>query len=354
MNTLSMKITKKFKLITLFREHISLFVLLSAIGLSACQEEIGIDNDQIDSSIIEYNGLTLNHTFSTPVEALYYSTEKYESMYKSKFAINDYDESTWDHIPSLTSWANISEKCAEKYPDFLRMNERDIELIKSNFSNMSDEEIVANLDTIEEYYNKNLQYDVFSNIKKQNIEVTVESDNFSKLCGAEKRVLISATLANSRLPIMLKAARDNTVTITNRIYTSEVNRTQSNAFKHALWNALSAKYCAVLIKDISKGVSWAGRITDAHEECGREDGNPEYDVQMDLHNNLVGREYLKSVAELKTRRRRFWFTKKWVEAPNDNVIADALKTRADNAQKASMTVASVRAVARNRMVFLVD
>ena len=73
---------------------------------------------------------------------------------------------------------------------------------------------------------------------------------------------------------------------------SEINFTEShsgrgvaNAFRHAAWNLLIAKNCAVFTSN-EKALDWAKFITDLHEECFP---NEPFDNQMDLHNNEIGR-----------------------------------------------------------------
>ena len=72
---------------------------------------------------------------------------------------------------------------------------------------------------------------------------------------------------------------------------------------------------------------------------------------MDYHNNLVGRDYFQKVARIKSRRRWFWFRKRWLEAPSDDAMKNAIKAKADVAIKVSKNINSVRAVSRSRLVF---
>lgn len=63
-------------------------------------------------------------------------------------------------------------------------------------------------------------------------------------------------------------------------------RGPANAFRHAAWNLLIAKNCMVFTS-ADKALEWAEFITNMHEECFP---NDEFDNQMDLHNNEVGRQ----------------------------------------------------------------
>lgn len=60
----------------------------------------------------------------------------------------------------------------------------------------------------------------------------------------------------------------------------------ANAFRHSAWNLLIARNCA-LFTSKTKAADWAKYTTDLHEEVFP---NDDFDREMDLHNNRVGRE----------------------------------------------------------------
>jgi len=69
---------------------------------------------------------------------------------------------------------------------------------------------------------------------------------------------------------------------------SEINFDESssgrgipNAFRHACWNLLIAKNCAVVTSE-ENAIHLAKFTTDLHEECFV---NDDFDRKMDLHNN---------------------------------------------------------------------
>lgn len=67
----------------------------------------------------------------------------------------------------------------------------------------------------------------------------------------------------------------------------------ANAFRHSVWNMLIAHYCSKIYSD-QKSVRWAAEITDLHEDLFV---NDTYNRNMDLHNNLVGRQLFLESAE---------------------------------------------------------
>ena len=65
---------------------------------------------------------------------------------------------------------------------------------------------------------------------------------------------------------------------------------QANAFRHALWNVLIAKYCAKSANVVDRALNWTKKITDWHEETFF---SKELPMKMDYHNNAVGRDLFK-------------------------------------------------------------
>ena len=60
----------------------------------------------------------------------------------------------------------------------------------------------------------------------------------------------------------------------------------ANAFRHALWNVLIAKYCKKVSSNTQKALNWTKTITDWHEETFF---SKMLAMKMDVHNNQVGR-----------------------------------------------------------------
>lgn len=63
--------------------------------------------------------------------------------------------------------------------------------------------------------------------------------------------------------------------------------TPANAFRHAYWNCLIAKYCTDWSKNQHRILDWTKSITDWHENTFKNRPLPRL---MDFHNNKVGRK----------------------------------------------------------------
>ncbi|MBN1203828.1 MAG: hypothetical protein JXB05_02750 [Myxococcaceae bacterium] len=111
------------------------------------------------------------------------------------------------------------------------------------------------------------------------------SDTWKRLTDSEK--ILSVT--NPQKALIVKADQERTDVHVQRVYGSHRDGTRSNAFRHALWNAL-------MTRDI--GRVWSEAFATAHEDW------PEAQLRaqswegfsglehkaMDLHNNAKGRE----------------------------------------------------------------
>lgn len=91
---------------------------------------------------------------------------------------------------------------------------------------------------------------------------------------------------------------------------------KANAFRHALWNILICKETHKIIKNESKTVVWAQKLTLLYEKVTN---NSEIDEAMDLHNNRLGQT---------------WFLDLFKQ--NQDEIITFLQKKAQNAQKVSV------------------
>ncbi len=71
---------------------------------------------------------------------------------------------------------------------------------------------------------------------------------------------------------------------------------KANAFRHALWNVIIAKYASRFSKNPSSVLDWTKLITDWHEEFSP---NEALAKAMDLHNNQMGRYFYPALSNKK-------------------------------------------------------
>ncbi|WP_162633098.1 DUF6973 domain-containing protein [Echinicola strongylocentroti] len=226
---------------------------------------------------MDYKGLKVNHK-GRAIEALNYTLEDYQKLYLSKVSstvgrVNATLETV--SYPSLEELVIAEQKALENYPDLYNMNDKDIERIREDFPELTDEQLAENIELIEEYYEKNLQYDIFLEILS--ISAGTESSLVSRVnyyggaaCGEEFWFLYSRPTAATAV----MKAKEQSEKFEYDIYGGNFGQTKSDAFRHAAWNALIAKYYADSKKDILKGLTLAQEFTSIHELCNEKDGIP--------------------------------------------------------------------------------
>lgn len=105
---------------------------------------------------------------------------------------------------------------------------------------------------------------------------------------ASLRLLVR--LSASNIPFIIptyKATKACLKTATQHFGRKHYQNGPANAFRHAYWNYLIAKYCTKWSKNDLKILEWTENITDWHENTFR---NRPLARTMDFHNNAVGRK----------------------------------------------------------------
>jgi hypothetical protein len=174
-------------------------------------------------------------------------------------------------------------------------------MMKADFPTLSEEQITENIELINEYYLRNLDYVILEEVatngeevankvaKKRSLHEKVTLDGAQ--CGGLSAFLLSGSLlpvvGNIASVINVKRAGDNAnAYAANRYRGYSGANDRRDAFRHLVWNALMAKYHVSLIPSIGIRTDLATRVANAYESCG---GNDEDASKMDSHNNLIGR-----------------------------------------------------------------
>ncbi len=319
-----------------------LFLALVLLGIvSSCQKETIEKFNETQSNeecLIDFKNLKVEHNYNAPIEALYYEKEDLKSLYFKRIGKGNQLKSSNLKYPSLDEIADIEEENLKKYPNFDELSDKDIEWIKRDFPKLTEKEIVENIEIISDYYIKNLQYDlIIALTEKRN---TLKSSYLGASCSEEFWFLSTKPTAATKI----REAKNDAIKYTEELYGHSWGRDQSDAFRHIIWSTLIGKYYGKRKKSIGKGVDMARKFTNIHEECNNRDGQPECDAEMDYHNNWIGRDYFRSISKIKKKKRRFWFTKKWLSCPKNSVIKQTIKNKVDNGIKVDASVSAVESI----------
>ncbi|WP_025742356.1 DUF6973 domain-containing protein [Aquimarina pacifica] len=340
------------------------FYVLSFSILISCEKEI--ENNEINeiealentNPVITFKGIPVNHRFSATPEDLtkeltkvslkeFYNKQKYELSKKnnssatfietdlpennllaeaalnvsSEFPFNSaeennvyLDELLKEKIELLNAPNTDNESIQrinlliEKELEKAQSNtEQDqvakLDMIKNDFSDLSEEEISEHLETINEYYLLNFEYEALKELatneenikssvsKKQQengISFKIDYDDVSGAYDHEQCVLSSSGYNTAAGVYALAQASLAAVAATEAyFYYANAESTYRDAFRHIFWSGLLAYHYPSVSSKVSP-MNFARAIGNANESC--RDVNPVDAEQMDYHNNQVGRD----------------------------------------------------------------
>ena len=167
-----------------------------------------------------------------------------------------------------------------------------VEMIQNDFYQLSEEEIATHIELIDEYYKKNMNYEILLTADNKKTELAlkvaksrtaskVNYDVLNAICVATS----SGTLANL---LSIQNASEDAERIADENFPGmDPDDTRRDAMRHIMWNVLLAKYYVTLSSARSTRIDFAKRVTDAHEDCSTT--NSVAAKEMDLHNNAIGR-----------------------------------------------------------------
>ena len=334
--------------------QLSTLVLLGLLTFS-CQNQDDLNTEEqvvtekeekkeIDESkLIDFKGLPVNHRFSTPVEELEveHDYETLKSMYNTQRRISTNGvkfglaNPTVQDLPAAEEIVAEAETHVAEYPfGDDKTDEEKWEMIKNDFPTLTEEQIAENMDLIDQYYSQNLDYETIAGLANTEITQTktprvnqqakigsanATNNQIHKMwCIIRKfqnpwhiispvvtggkirtgefsyiRSLISIYYASTR------AERYSTYEFPN-LSSSDTKR---DAFRHVFWSSLLARYYWT-VSSKSKRLKFAEAVGNANETCG---GNEIDGMNMDFHNNRIGRELFNQNTSYK--RKKVWFVR---------------------------------------------
>lgn len=241
---------------------------------------------------------------------------------------------------TLEEITEIIDTISIQYPTLNNLTENDIKQIKLNFPDLSEEEIIKNIDIIEEFYTAFIRYELVENLGKLSPQKQDGRHKANSGYGGydlnRSEVWFLVTHPGIAKPI--KDATHKTNQLTEQYFPgTSIAQTKADAFRHAIWNVLIAKYIGKTRSSISFCIDRARTFTTLHETGATKPANmPDaawaLDVQMDLHNNNQGLIYFKKVAWI-NHHKTWFYTLRRVTTPSDDAIAKGIKAKADVAKR---------------------
>lgn len=337
----------------------NLFYLLTLIifTLTSCDKTTDVENQQITNAV-EFGGLKVNlpSNYNKSVLSLSLSELQNQFYYSKSGGLSKVKSSDYTSI-TLDRMAILAEEVISKYPNLYSLTVNDISIIKRDFIGMDEKSITENIEVIDSFYTALSRYDLVRALSTENLSPSLIKSGVSS-------EYLGYNLNSSEFwyfvwhPALAKPIQDatnkaNELTATNFPNSSKY-QDKGDAFRHAIWNALMAKYIGLDKNNIADCIDRAKDFSDKHESGGEKPANMtdeqyKLDGQMDYHNNEQGRNYFVSEAWI---IREGFFRVKRVRAPTEDEMAKAILSLTKSARKVA-TVSNIDSYPNN-LVYIVD
>ena len=311
---------------------------------------------------VHFQGLEVNHRFAMPAQ---YFDDAADSELMPAVAHNN-SQSLMDF--SLEDVAEVTQKVFKRYPypSEEKNFTTDFTMIKKDFPNLNEKEIIKNEAILDKYYGVNLDYEVLQILKKTKkpvnkkeeepyLDPIVKEDDpvvnsgggggsstpttpstppYNPNCTTKMpgkptygKVTYYSNKIASKIPggqniyhyygnascIIKKLKWYHTTALgayamvqtareANRIF-GYGGDNEIDARRHIFWSALLCKYYITILASKVKRINFAKDVGDANEYCS---DNYVDAAQMDFHNNKIGRDLFDKLSTYKTRRFLFW------------------------------------------------
>lgn len=318
------------------QSRILISIALLGLLIVGCEKNDSNIKDSEKAKTIEFNGLSVNLPSNYDECTLNLDIEALKSVYFNSKSCNGLKSASDTIKITIEEMDAISNNVINNYPDTHNLTESDIARIQLDFNGISEQQISDNIAIIDSFYTACIRYENVLALANYNPDILKSSSDYMGYDVSKAEFW--ALVWHPRLIKGTRKATDKAIELTGQYFPNQdAWRTKADAFRHALWNALIAKYIGDKRNQISECTDWAKKFTDKHEEGASKPSDMtkedfEFDQEMDYHNNKIGRDYFKSVA---WRERPCWLCAKDVKAPSEKVIADAIFEKTNSAKKVS-------------------
>ncbi|MCB9425808.1 MAG: hypothetical protein H6584_02090 [Flavobacteriales bacterium] len=317
----------------LLKTGILTVLLVASFSFQSCESD-DLENNTTEKTqkntetegLIDFKGLPVKHRFSTPVDELttehtddnlkqFYNKKRQEVFAERGMAgrfteselpnpeiileaaekvLSDfpYNYMTLEDMKKHAKSIDINEISASRNYNKKASEEINIDMIKKDFPTLTEQQINNNIETIDEYYAQNLDYEVLSEIANTNsTENNLNKSNRSIDEGLER---VKCIINNLKYPhdyirnsIATTSAIIGSIAYSESLYDRyDDNNTKKDAFRHVTFSAFLCHFYLTLSSKHPR-LLFAEDAGNSNEICG---GNEIDGMYMDFHNNHIGRQ----------------------------------------------------------------
>lgn len=274
------------------------------------------DTDYGEYKEIYYQGFLVKHRFGTTEEELKeeHSLEYLKKLYnrlKNKSSKSTHAKSTYTEaeLPGPNAILEASKVVLVNFPyekiegynlvNLQLSNDLDVNMITTDFTNFTDQDIHPNNAVIDQYYSQNLDYLVLQEIANNpTIYDGLDNQNLARknifrefliyVCSIAQATANNYGYVRGSIACVLAADRADTSS-TNYYPNLDEANSRRDAYRHILWNSLLAQYYFTVSSKANR-VGFATIIATAREAAICLGNNAEDSKEMDFHNNYIGRK----------------------------------------------------------------
>ena len=319
------------------------------------------DLAQIEQKVPNLDGLKFKLPSNVSEKVIFSNSKAFKENFHVKLLARNKDAKARfsQYSFDLKTLENIIKKAKEKYPNFEKITEGGTEL-KKYFPELTEKQFSDRKNDIDAFFNQL----IINEAIERTIDVMTldKSKKSSKILSDFYSVKFDEWwfyITHSDYGSCAAEVKDKALMYANRLYAGEDQQdTRADAFRHAFWMNMLAKYGGSDESEVETAAIKAGAAGFYHEyglDCWTCDYPPKAaDSEMDLHNNYFGTDYFKTIAWTYVSWGGFWglFADIDVDAPSDDWISSAIAWRVSNQSvQVSKDINSVLVVPRGTMVY---
>lgn len=325
-------------------------VLLTTIAFVSCKNSFGLNIEEETEEKVDVNVQNLlsktrvNLFTGVEISDLGISDESRENRLVSEISRKaNRSVNSAEPIIELEKVAEILNETVSSLdiPELLEPTQEDIAKIQKTFLDLTEEEIIENLDTISRIYQDEISALTMPQIVC-NVDLSENSLNSRAIKIKDWKIyyddvpitsyIVSAMLKHPFSAIGIINQKKLALDYTKKYMGDGPNGdNKKDAFRHAIWNIVM---CKEGWGKKNQKLSWARDFATAYEKG---ENYTEFTSDMDLHNNKVGRSYYSENSTKTYKKFLWWQYESGVSEPSYEIACSAIKQKAIKANFIGMT-----------------
>ncbi|MCG8701861.1 MAG: hypothetical protein MI922_27655, partial [Bacteroidales bacterium] len=229
---------------------LSMLTAIVAMLASCEQKEVEPTTNQEDANLITYENLEVKLPEGIEEGVLSMELADLQNRFYELNPAMKLKAAAGNMEISLTEMDELVSAILSKYPNTFDLSEEDRSMIKEDFVKVDDHMIVEHREVIEKYYSAIIKYELINVLAEYQPKSSGGDDYLGTGLNQKEFWLLAG---NPGMVGPTKDASYKAIDLTKKYYpTGSHYRNKADAFRHAIWNALIAKYVGKKKNTVSK------------------------------------------------------------------------------------------------------